>query len=332
MAAAPRSLVAIAVGPAARERLGQRLTSAAMLHVVLGSVLVAAACGTSHTTPPTTANAGDRTAVSDGAAGDAGPGVTAPGGGRVVIGPATARAAPTAASSAGGAKTAARQALDGWLAALGHRDAATMLADSTGAAAGLGSINLVAQQAIASRGGTTDVEVSSEALTPGDVGAAAVTFTGEIDLRTAVTGPKGTTTSQDRITGPIRVVNDRGTWRVATFAFDGMPLVYYPEGATQTVSGLRLDVALVLSYIGDTIALVAVHPDNPGVTVTLQRLTLTTASGAKLTGSASFPAKSPTGLFTFSRTAERPTRLDATFQERNGPAVNFSLALPGQPL
>ena len=206
-----------------------------------------------------------------------------------------------------------------------------MLADSTGAAAALGSLNLVAQQDIVSRGGNTALQVTNETLAPTTVTATVVRFTGEIDVRSTVTGPKGTAPSQDRITGPIVVVGDGGTWKLATLTFDGKPIVYYPEGSTQTVSGLHLTVVSILSYVGDTTALVDVHADTANASVTWERLSLTTGNGSTISGSAVFPTHSPTGLFRFARTNDRPAHLDATFQQHNGPTVTFSLTLPGQP-
>lgn len=258
--------------------------------------------------------------------------VTAPGGGGVPLqttpslpaAPTTTVAVPAEVGSA----AAARQAFDAWLGAVVQRDVPTMLNRSIGAAAALGALKITADQIVASGGSRVSAEVTSSKLTPPRVEPTVVTFDGEVDVRTTVSGPKGTTPTQDRITGPVQVRNDAGTWKVANFTYDGAPLVYYPEGAEQTVNGVHLVVAFLLSNAATTNAVVRVYADSPNRTAVLQRVTLITASGATHDGRAFFGRGVPAGVVGFPRVDDRPARLDATFQSSAG-LLTFSLPLPG---
>ena len=185
---------------------------------------------------------------------------------------------------------------------------------------------------IAAGGAHTTHEVTHEALDPRSVSAAEVVFGGEVDLRDTITGPKGSTPTQASITGPIRVMNDNGAWKVTTLSYGGAPMTYYPEGIEQTVRHIHLSVAFLLSSGTQTTALIALRAESPGVTVSLRSVVVTTDIGSRQAGRGVFGPRTPAGLFVFRRTTSRPARLDVSFQKGDGTTVAFSLALGGQPL
>jgi hypothetical protein len=206
-----------------------------------------------------------------------------------------------------------------------------MLARSDGAAAALGAVQVTADDIVAGSGRTVAAEVSAEALTPISASASAVSFAGEVDVRRSVSGPKGSVPTSDRLTAPIEVVRQGQAWKVKSLSFDGAALEYYPEGVEQTVQGIHLSLAFLLSNATSTNAVVSIYAEAPNLTVNLERVSLATASNTTHAGRAFFAHGVRAGLLGFPRVADRPARLDATFRESNGSTVSFSLALAGQP-
>lgn len=204
-----------------------------------------------------------------------------------------------------------------------------MLNRSIGAAAALGALKITADQIVASGGSTVSAQVTNETLTPARVEPAAVSFDGDVDVRTSISGPKGATPTQDRITGPLEVRNDGGSWKVASFVYDGAPLVYYPEGAEQTVNGVHLVVAFLLFNAASTNAVVRLYGDSPNRTVVVQSVSLTTTSGATVNGRAFFGRGVPAGVLGFPRVTDRPTRLDVRLLSA-GSTLTFSVPLRGE--
>jgi hypothetical protein len=210
-----------------------------------------------------------------------------------------------------------------------NADAREMLDSSIGAAAAFGSVELVTDDVIAAGGASRSMSVVHERLSATRAGPSRVTFDGEIDLRVTISG-HSPFTSVERITGPVQVVRRHG-WKVERFTFDGRPLVYYPEGTRQTVRGIHLAVAFVLSYATSSSVVVGVQSSHPNLTVYLRRVRMQSSSGSTAPGRAFFGHGLRTGLLGFARLKGRPTHLTITFGERDGSKEVFSLALPGRP-
>lgn len=190
---------------------------------------------------------------------------------------------------------------------------------------------MVVNEIIASEGGTDSTRSSGEALTATSVALDAVDFAGTVDLQHAVSGSRGSTTTHDRIDGPIQVVDSDGVWRVARFTFDGQPLIFYPEGVEAVVAPVHLLVGFVLSNAATTSVLVTLRSDSPGTVVNIEAAQLIMSSGATEPGHASFGHALPTGVLSFPRTGDAPARLDVTARLGSGSTVTFAVVLHSQP-
>lgn len=225
---------------------------------------------------------------------------------------------------------AARAAFDTWLAALERQDVTTALATSTGPAAALGALQLVADEIASGNGGGIDIQAQNESLRTASVAPTAVALDGHVDLVDSIRSSKSTTQARSRIDGPIHVTLQQGSWRVSDFRYGGQALEQYPEDASQTASGVHVVVAFALSNANLTSILVGVQATSRNRSATLESATLTLASGKQQPLRAFFGKGVEAGLLDAARVADRPARLDLTFKDSVGGTLAFSIPLPGQ--
>jgi hypothetical protein len=238
---------------------------------------------------------------------------------------------PSADGAPGGPDAAARAGFDTWLQALATGDTTTVLATSSGPAQALGAVALVVDEAFTADGASTSTTIGSESLSPSTVSAQEVDFSAQVVLDHTLSGPKGTTSSQDTIAGPVKVVSRSGSWQVEDLTYDGQALVLYTEGSSATVNGVTLVVAFVESLGNATVALVKLTASGP-LPLDIDKVALTLASGAQITGTAQFGKAMSVGELDFARIPGAPALLDVTV--RRGPGAtpfDLQIALQGQP-
>jgi hypothetical protein len=204
-----------------------------------------------------------------------------------------------------------------------------MLDRSVGAAAALGTVQLLTGQISRGNGATVDVRVVRKQVRPSGISAGTVTFEGVIEYRVVVTSGGKHISTLDRISGPIEIVKSPTGWQVSDVSFAGAPMRYYYEAITRTVRGARLTVAFVLSTAEGTSVPVGLHSPESGETLYLQRLSLVLPSGRSVAGRALFAHGMGAGLLAFPRIDQRPVRLIADFRRSDGTDVDFSVPLPG---
>lgn len=218
-----------------------------------------------------------------------------------------------------------------WLGALVSQDPASMIAASTGAATALGSLQLVTDEIVTSRGGTDQTQVTGNSLTASQIGPGAVSFAGSVELTSTVTGPTASVPTHDVINGPLQVVDQGGMWRVSTFTFDGQPLVYYPQGVQDSADGVILTVGFVLANANATVALVGLHAASSSTTIDVESVVLTLADGTSEQGTANFGRGVPAGEVAFKRMTEAPSHFDMIIRTSSGSTADLSVGLHGVP-
>jgi hypothetical protein len=328
-----------------RRRRATRLTAP----VAALALLACAACGSSPKTgahgttgapgalsvgPQSAAGAGHGapvTAPPDGAPGTGGTGGGTAAGSAPGTGPSSASGGSSGSSSGADPVAGAEQALTAYLGGISRHEAATVLATSEGAPAGLAGVLLDVAAIDAERGATTTVTMGPAHFTvSGTPSASVVTLVGSLTITTTVSGPKGSGSSTDTLSGPVTVRDEQGAWKVAAAAYDGKPLVEWQEDTGQTVGGLAVQVGYVVSYGNVTAALVTLYSASGSQSVSFQAASLVTTAGNE-SGVADFTTTgNPTGVVRFARTDARPSELDMSFKNASGQTVVFVIDLPGQ--
>lgn len=219
----------------------------------------------------------------------------------------------------------ARAAFDQWLQALVGGDTNTVLATSGGPAQAVGAVALVVDEGFTADGANTTTTVGSESLTTASVTADEVDFSGSVVLDHTLSGPSGSTKSEDSLAGPIKVVLHSGTWQVENLIYDGQPLVLYNQGASTTLNGVTLVVAFVESLGNATVDLVKLTATG-SLPVDIEKATMTLGSGQEVTGTAQFGKGMSVGELDFARIAGVPSRLDVTVKRGSG-ATPFDLSI-----
>ncbi|MHB8328252.1 MAG: hypothetical protein ACYDD6_01250 [Acidimicrobiales bacterium] len=229
-----------------------------------------------------------------------------------------------------GATSAARAGFDAWLQALADGDTTTALADSSGPAQALGAVAIVVDEAFTADGATASTKVSSQSLSPIAASAQEVDFSGEVVLGHTLSGPKGSTSNQDKIDGPIKVIAKSGSWQVENFTYDGQLLLLYTQGSSTSVNGVTLVVAFVESLGNATVALVKLTANGP-LPVDIEKVSLTLGSGAAVVGTAQFGKGMSVGELDFPRITGAPAHLDVTVKRGPGATpFDLSMALHGR--
>lgn len=226
--------------------------------------------------------------------------------------------------------SSARAAFDQWLQALVGGDANTVLATSRGPAQALGALALVVDEGFTADGASATTTVGSESLTMAAVTADEVDLSGSVVLDHTLSGPSGSTKSDDSLAGPIKVVLNSGSWQVENLTYDGQPLVLYNQGASTTLNGVTLVVAFVESLGNATVDLVKLTASGP-LPVDIVKVTMTVGSGQQVTGTAQFGKGMSVGEVDFARIAGVPSHLDVTV--KGGPGAtpfDLSMVLQGE--
>jgi hypothetical protein len=283
--------------------------------------------------PSTTGSAGPRAGAALGPA--AGRPANGPGTAGQGAQPTSASSPPTAPSAAGttapASVEAARAALGSYLSALAAHDPREALAASTGAAAVLAAVRATIASVNAASGGSTATTLGPESFAATTASPTEVVFSGSVTVADTVSGPKGTTRSQAVVSGPVVVRRLGATFRVATFDYDGAPMVEVPEGATSVQGSVALTVGSVLSYGQTTAALVGLAARSGHLDLVLERAELVTTAGSEAGQGEFTPAAEPVGFLRFARTSGLPEILDATFRTGSGGTLRFSVRLDGRP-
>lgn len=262
-------------------------------------------------------------------------GGTAAGGARA--GGAGVGGTPLAATGAGGASgtgadvpdaAAATRALDGYLQALTGQNARGVYDSSDDGPLALAGIVLDAATIDASRGATTTMTVGPSSLVPVSEAAGRVSFDGSVTVSEVVSGPQGSGSSSDTISGPLTVTDEGGVWRVTDFVYDAQPVEFWNVDASRTVDGLTVSLGYIVSYGDMTAALVTLGQSSGSADVQLQRVALT-AGGSSENGTGDFTAPpTPTGVLRFSRTGAAPSSLAVDFSSSSGRVYDFSFSVP----
>jgi hypothetical protein len=215
-----------------------------------------------------------------------------------------------------------------YLQGLSHLSAQQVVASSDMGPFAIAGVLLDAATSNAERGATTTITLgpSSLAPVPGAAGASTATFAGSTTLTTTISGPKGSGTFSDTISGPLSVTDEAGWWRVTDFTYDGQPVQVWPERASQTVNGLNLSVGYVVSYGNTTAALVTLRQVSGAADVHIQSVTLGTAASAE-NGVADFTGPpAPSGILRFNRIVAPPASLRLSLSSSSGQPYNYSFA------
>lgn len=228
----------------------------------------------------------------------------------------------------GGSDSPARAAFDQWLQALVGGDTNTVLATSKGPAQALGAVALVVDEAFTADGASTTTTVGSESLTTAAVAADEVDYSGSVVLDHTLSGPSGSTKSEDSLSGPIKVVLHSGSWQVENLTYDGQPLVFYNQGASTTLNGVTLVVAFVESLGNATVDLIKLTASGP-LPLDIEKVTMSLGSGQQVTGTAQFGKGMSVGELDFARIAGVPSHLDVTVKRGPG-ATPFDLSIAVQ--
>jgi hypothetical protein len=291
-----------------------------LVTVLVVAALLAAACG-GGTSPSNAA----------GATRHVQPGTSAPAAVRGQGTPPGSGSVPSAAVATSAADpSAARAALDAYLAALVHLDRTAASNAALDGPATYVSIQALVAAYNAEQGGQTTLALSRETFTPTHVDADTATFSGSVTITNLISGPKGRSGSTDTISGPVQLLRSSGAWKVSTFTLDGAALLYFPEQARQVVNGVELDVGSVLSYGAQTTALVGVGSQTGHQDIKLLSTQLVT-NGAAAGGHGFFVNTARvSGFFVYPRAPGTPHALDAAFTTGIGSTVTFSVGLPGQ--
>ncbi|MHB1711678.1 MAG: hypothetical protein ACYCV7_09780 [Acidimicrobiales bacterium] len=179
--------------------------------------------------------------------------------------------------------------------------------------------------------GATVVTTTSPSFTPTAASSTSVTFGGSGTVSGTVSGPKGSGSSTDTLSGPLVVERGSSGWVVSSFVVDGRPMVEWMENTTQTQGGISVKVGAILSYGAITVALIGVGAGPGNTNVTLQSAVLTNASGP-IRGTGNFTGPpTPIGVLRFSRVSGSPTALDLTFATGSGAGSTYHFVLAAKP-
>ncbi len=157
------------------------------------------------------------------------------------------------------------------------------LAMSIGPVHDLTRVRDIIQQENARRGATTTNEVTVEeppSVEERDEEGARLAV--KANIRSTVTGERGTLPSDAAVEGPVALRRIDGTWRLADLVYSGRPLgpEHFPLDANQVREGIRLEIQSVLSYKRITSALIRfVNEAGGGVPLTIRHAVLTAADG-----------------------------------------------------
>ncbi|HZU80791.1 MAG TPA: hypothetical protein VE991_12815 [Acidimicrobiales bacterium] len=299
--------------------------------IVFGAValLLASSCGRSTSPSATTSQRSSGRALTIGPSG-ASTSTTALAPSGTAAGATTTTSPGTVPVDSGpGAATGAEQALQAYLSALSHQDVNTLLAVSDKGPEALAGVLVDVADIDHARGATTTVDVTADTFSPaGEPSPGSVVLSGSATLHTSVTGPKGSGSSTDTISGPVTVALEQGRWKVVDFTYDGRPVVLSPtENVGQTLHGLTVQLGYVVSYGDLSVALVTLASSGGDVQVSYQSASLAWG-GQSEQGAADFTGSStPTGILRFARTASAPTGLEVAFTGSSGQALDFSFSL-----
>jgi hypothetical protein len=97
------------------------------------------------------------------------------------------------------------------------------------------------------------------------------------------------------------------------------------------VNGITLTVAFVVSIGKATVALVKLSSSGTQ-RVSVDRVTLTSASDSRVAGNAQFGQRMAIGEFDFSRIAQAPHLLDVSMRNDSGTRIDVSIPLKEQAL
>lgn len=187
----------------------------------------------------------------------------------------------------------------------------------------------IIQQENARRGATTTNEVTVEEpprVEERSEEAASVAV--KANIRSTVTGERGTLPSDAAIEGPVSLRRVDGSWRITDLLYAGRPLggEHFALNVSQVRERIRLEVHTVLSYKRITAALIRfVNESGGGVPLTIRRAVLTAADGGELEPrQVAVDARDrPTIFIGFAYSPERPQAL-ALEVEREDTGASWS--------
>ncbi len=213
------------------------------------------------------------------------------------------------------------------------RDAGAVDRSSSGAPAALGRLRLLIADMNQQQGGATKSHTENDSLAPQSTTASSVTFGGSVQLVTDVTGSKGNQHTTATFDGPLVVGLESGAWKVQSFLYDGKPMRYFDENASQAMGSLHLNVDYLLSYGNTMNAVIQLTDDSgrvdPASALGDARLTAGSGTAAK-TGAVFLPGNAPTGLLFFPPTVDTPSKFTATIKKGDGSTVDYSIPLTAQ--
>jgi hypothetical protein len=173
-----------------------------------------------------------------------------------------------------------------FLTAVDTEDYSTQSAITSGPARALTRVRDIIRQENTRRGAKTDnVVTTSEQPRQIDRTDQRATVAVKANIVSTVSGDQGTQRSEASVDGPVTLVRTGDHWTVDDFVYAGRRLgeAYFPVDVRQTVSGVRLEVALFVSYKETTAAVVRfVNEEEGGVRLGLTKIELTAADGRVL--------------------------------------------------
>lgn len=223
----------------------------------------------------------------------------------------------------GGASGALAAYLDGLL----RQDPQEVTDSSDGGPLAMAGILLDAAVINAGRGALTTVTEGGSSLAPESVSASKVVYGGAITLTTTISGPRGSGTFTDTVSGPIEITDESGSWRVTSLVYDGQPVEVWTVGRSQTANGLTVSLGYVVSFGATTAALVTLDAQSGSADVNLRSLVLDAGGGSEQgTGDFTGPPR-PTGVLRFARVAGAPRSLTLDFAASTGQSDDYSFTI-----
>ncbi len=225
---------------------------------------------------------------------------------------------------------AADHALSSYFAALSSHNASALGSVSTGPAQDYGVV-LVDIASIDQKKGATVSTRTSPSFTVSSATPTQVVFGGSGTVTGTVSGPKGSNTSTDTLSGPLVVVRGSSGWLVSSFLVNAKPMVEWVEAQTQSEGGITVEVGSILSYGDITMVLIALGAPSGSSHVVLQSAVLTSPSGSE-TGTGNFTAPpTPVGVLRFARIGGNPSALALSFSTSSGSTLSYHFGLSAGP-